>query len=171
MNENLREQAKKAIERENINSWDWEHAERYCALYLERELYDMAKTFVDESRAVSTAIIVTYARPFSVNRDRNNKRDPVDQRYVDALDSPNRSVHDRIINLRNKAFAHSDAEYHDVKVELTEGGGVSTLANDPLIPLERTEVETLQSNIHIFKVINEELRSDANAKLLSLSQA
>jgi hypothetical protein len=167
LNEDLRARAQKVIERENINSWDWEHAERYCALYLERELYDMAKTFVDESRAVSTAIIVTYARPFSVNRDRNNKRELADQKYVDALDSPNRTVHDRIINLRNRAFAHSDAEYHNVKVELTEGGGVSTLATDPLIPLERTEVETLQANIHIFKVINDKLRSDANAKLLS----
>lgn len=171
MNESLREQAKIAIERENINSWDLEHAARYCTLYLERELYDMAKTFVDESRAVSTAIIVTYARPFSGNRDRDNKRDPADQRYVDALDSPNRSIHDRIINLRDKAFAHSDATYHNVKAELTKGGGISTLANDPLIPLERSEVEMLQANIRIFRVINERLRSDANAKLLSLNQA
>ena len=160
--------AESQIERENINAWDWVHAERYCHAYLERELYKLEKTYVDDARAFTTAIVVTYSRPFSGNRDRYNNRDPADKSYLNGLGSHARAVHDRIVELRNKAFAHSDASYHDVQIRRTDRGGMTTLSRDLIAPLERSDVECLLSNIETFKSVNADLLSHATAKRLAL---
>ena len=155
------------IERENINAWDWTHAERYCRRYLERNLYEMGKTYLDDARAYTTAIVVSYSRPFSGNRDRSGERDAIDKKYVEALTKQNRTVHDRIVDLRNKVFAHSDASFHNVQIRDTECGGMTTFSHDPLIPLEKSDVECLLTNIKQFNEINETLRKDAAAAYLS----
>ena len=155
------------IERENINSWDWAHAERYCRAFLARDLQSMSKTYDDDSRAFTTAIVVTYARPFSGNRDREGRRDPVNANYVEALEEKARAIHDRIVELRNTAFAHSDAKHHDVQIHETKGDGLTTFSHDPLVPLEKSEVEALLSNIEVFKALNKKLRTDAIAKRLA----
>lgn len=155
------------IERENINSWDWAHAERYCQAYLEHDPHKFSKTYTDEARAFTTAIVVTYSRPFSGNRDREGQRDPINANYVAALEQAARELHDRIIDLRNSAFAHSDAKHHDVQIHDTASGGLTTLSRDPLVPLEKTEVEGLLANIKVFMLLNEKLRSDAVAARLA----
>lgn len=117
----------------------------------------------DEARAYTTAIIVAYSRPFSGNRDRHGKRDTIDERYVRTLSSPQRAVHDRVVGLRNSTFAHSDASAHDVRVTDTKDGGLVTLSHDPLVPLEKSEVECLLTNMCMFRELNEQLRKDAAA--------
>jgi hypothetical protein len=155
------------IEREAINSWDWNHAARYCQRYLTNRLYATRPTSHDEALAFSTAIIVTYGRPFSGNRDRAGKRDPVDERYINALSPTERDVHDQIIDLRNSMFAHSDASAHNVQVTNTTSGGLVTFSQDRLAPLEKMVVECLLANLQKFNVANEELRRDAVARHLS----
>lgn len=151
------------IEREDINSWDWAHAERYCRKYLERALYEIDKTYADDARAYTTAIIVTYSRPFSGNRTRHKKRDDINSIYLEKLNPQARALHNHIVEQRNVAFAHSDAAQHDVQISETDGGGLTTLSHDPLMPLEMTEVVGLLSNLQVFKAINEKLHMDAVA--------
>jgi hypothetical protein len=158
---------KQKIEREAINSWDWNHAARYCQRYLTNRLYATKPTSHDEALAFSTAIIVTYSRPFSGNLDRAGRRDPVDDRYINALSPTERDVHDQIIDLRNSMFAHSDASVHNVQVTNTTSGGLVTFSQDRLAPLEKMVVECLLSNLQKFNVANEELRRDAVARHLS----
>jgi hypothetical protein len=160
--------AQRDIERENLNSWDWEHAERYCRLYLDRSLYDFAETYADEAQAVTTAIVVTYSRPFSGNRDRQNRRDPVDTRYLDVLDESSRAIHGRTVELRNRVFAHSDASFHKVQIESPAHGELETVSEDRLIPLEKADVEVLLSNINIFKQENDRLLRHAEMRLLEI---
>lgn len=154
------------IEREAINSWDWNHTARYCQKYLANRLYAIRPTSHDEALAFSTAIIVTYSRPFSGNRDRAGMRDPVDERYISALSPTEKDVHDRIISLRNSMFAHSDASAHNVQVTDTTSGGLVTFSQDPLAPLEKMVVECLLANLQKFNEANEELRRDAVARPL-----
>lgn len=155
------------IEREAINSWDWNHATRYCQRYLANHLYAISPTSHVEALAFSTAIIVTYSRPFSGNRGRAKKRDPVDERYISALLPTERDVHDQIIDLRNSMFAHSDASAHNVQVTNTTSGGLVTFSQDRLAPLNKMVVECLLANLQKFNVANEELRRDAVAWHLS----
>lgn len=155
------------IEREAINSWDWNHAARYCQKYLANRLYAIRPASLDEALAFSTAIIVTYSRPFSGNYDRAGRRDPVDDRYISALSPTEKDGHDRIINLRNSLFAHSDASAHNVQVTDTTGGGLVTFSEDRLAPLEKVVVECLLANLQRFNEANEELRKDAVARHLS----
>lgn len=154
------------IEREAINSWDWNHAARYCQRYLENRLYATKPTSHDEALAFSTAIIVTYGRPFSGNLDRAGKRDPLDERYISALSPTEKDVHDRIVSLRNSMFAHSDASAHNVQVTDTTSGRLVTFSKDALAPLEKMIVECLLANLQKFNEANEELRREAIARHL-----
>lgn len=163
-------EADRQIERENINTWDWAHAERYCRFYLEHTLYDLLKTNHDEARAFTTAIIVAYSRPFSGNRARGSQRDSISEEYLQALDKQSFALHERIVNLRNKAFAHSDASFHNVQVEPTEGGGITTFSQDLLVPIEREDVEGLLANIEVFRVVNARLLSNAQGARLAIRE-
>lgn len=89
----LKNSADKVVERESINAWDWLHAKRYCERYLQLKLYRFDNTTVDDARAFTTAIVVTYSRPFSGNRGRDGKKDPIDQRYLISLDPEALAVH------------------------------------------------------------------------------
>ena len=57
-------------------------------------------------------IAVIYSRPFSGNRGKTGKHFLSESKYVPAeyLD-----LHDRLLDLRNKQFAHTDATFHDPK--------------------------------------------------------
>lgn len=154
------------IEREAITSWDLNHAARYCRSYLTNRIYEIRPTTSDQALAFTTAIIVTYSRPFSGNWNREGKRDPLDDRYTRALSQSEQCVHDRIVNLRNSLFAHSDASAHKVHVSRTTGGGLVAFSQDRLAPLEKAEIECLLDILKKFDVVNEELRKDAAAKHL-----
>ncbi len=154
------------IEREAINSLDWDHAARYCQRYLENRLYAIKPTSRVEALAFSTAIIVTYSRPFSGNRDRARKYDLVDERYISALSPTEKAIHDQIVSLRKSLFAHSDASAHNVQVTNTTSGGLDTFSKDPLAPLEKMVVECLLANLQKFNEANEELRREAIARHL-----
>lgn len=62
-------------------------------------------------RGLITAGIVSYARPFSENKDHpdTTSTPPFSTRY---LTDNERLLHQKMLTLRNKAIAHSDAEYN-----------------------------------------------------------
>lgn len=65
--------------------------------------------------ALMTALIVGYGRPFSDNR-RGDVSSRLPDRFLDGLTPEQRSLHERILELRNQEFAHSDPEPADVSV-------------------------------------------------------
>jgi hypothetical protein len=57
-------------------------------------------------------IAVIYSRPFSVNRGMKGKRSPLEKKYVPV---EHRELHGKLLDLRNKQFAHTDVTFHDPK--------------------------------------------------------
>lgn len=55
-------------------------------------------------------ITVIYSRPFSANRGKFGKHLLSENKYVPA---EYRDLHERLLDLRNKQFAHTDAIFHD----------------------------------------------------------
>jgi hypothetical protein len=63
-------------------------------------------------------ISVIYSRPFSGNRGKTGKNFLSEKKYVPI---EYRDLHDKLIDLRNKQFAHTDAIFHDPKFMKWEG--------------------------------------------------
>jgi hypothetical protein len=94
------------------------------------------------------AIIVTYARPFTANRDRFGKRASSDTSFLtSALSAERRGLHDRIVeHERNQAFAHSDARPANLRLVDTQDGRL-TARNVVRVLLEKHEAEGLLANV------------------------
>jgi hypothetical protein len=67
------------------------------------------------ARGLLTAAIVCYARPFSGNADHPRATASPSFR-VSRLSKEERVLHHHVLELRNKAIAHSDAERNPVKL-------------------------------------------------------
>jgi hypothetical protein len=61
-------------------------------------------------------MVVSYARPFSGNRESATTDSSRPDDYVTSLTTEERVWHDRVIMLRNRAFAHSDAAVAEVNL-------------------------------------------------------
>ncbi len=66
----------------------------------------------DIKAALLRDIAVIYSRPFSGNRGKFGKHFLSEKKYVPV---EYRDLHDKILDLRNKQFAHTDAVFHDPK--------------------------------------------------------
>jgi hypothetical protein len=62
--------------------------------------------------------IVSYGRPFSGNERANapNAESRVGVSILDGLKAGERKLHDQIVQLRNKAVAHAEWQYHPTNV-------------------------------------------------------
>lgn len=73
-------------------------------------------TIIYESLLLSA--IVFYARPFSCNEKRNASKaeSRIDLAVVDQLNEEEQQLHDRLLELRNKAIAHAEWTFHPTGV-------------------------------------------------------
>lgn len=92
-------------------------------------------------------VIVTYSRPFSVNRGKFMKTHSLKQKIVPAAMRP---LHRELVGLRNKAFAHTDHSFRDPQLmEIPRRSGPLRFgmgfANPPYESLSRRagEIEAL----------------------------
>ena len=86
-----------------------------AASALEREDYNSA-------RGLLTAAIVCYGRPFSGNADHPNATANTSFK-LSTLTQEQRTLHNHILELRNKVIAHSDAERNPVKLDSASATG------------------------------------------------
>ncbi|TCZ77542.1 hypothetical protein EYQ95_26050 [Lysobacter sp. N42] len=90
---------------------------------------------IDEviARGLMIAGIVAYGRPFSGNEDHPTAT-PTPPFSRRALTGQELAAHDRLLELRNKAVAHSDMEYNQVEsAAFADNGFVFSAAQyDPL---------------------------------------
>jgi hypothetical protein len=73
---------------------------------------------VHAARALETAMVICYARPFG----RNNGIGPLPVKYA-PQDERGRAMHDVLLMLRSKAYAHTDAESGREITNITGMGG------------------------------------------------
>jgi len=68
--------------------------------------------------ALLLSAIIFYARPFSCNEKRNDSKaeSRVDLAVIDQLNEDERQLHDRLLELRNKAVAHAEWTFHPTGV-------------------------------------------------------
>jgi hypothetical protein len=99
---------KKTLNRLTISRHDFEK----CLDFLTELPVQEYASVVYEGLLLSA--IVFYARPFSGN-ERGNSPDAeskVDATVIDGLAADERELHDQIVQLRNKAIAHAEWQYH-----------------------------------------------------------
>lgn len=65
-----------------------------------------------KKRALLIAAVVAYARPFTANRKgfRNNTAPSLERSAIETLSEDMRVLHEKLIALRNRVVAHSDAD-------------------------------------------------------------
>jgi hypothetical protein len=131
------------FERLSITETDLIYAARFLKQYLADALYELEgpprSVFAD---AFTIAIVVTYARPFTIVKDRHGKRETFDTSFLTTpLCRQQRGLHDRIVSDRNTIFAHSDARPKKIRVHDTPDGRI-TGAYD-FCALEKRDAEEL----------------------------
>lgn len=127
-----------------------DHAACCVRQILGRNLHDSPRGREDSRllRCLNTALIVSYASPFSRNTGSEDVAPSLPGKYLDVLDPAERSFHDRIVEARNRDHAHSDPLSLSVRVSVERVFGeilVTPIGRDPFAPLERDDVERLQA--------------------------
>jgi hypothetical protein len=112
-------------------------------------------------RALITAAIVSYARPFSGNED-HERATATPPDILKHLITEEHKLHDKLCELRNQALAHSDFELNPVRPAAYQGTGF-LVASRTYDPLE----EGL--NVREIHALAEKVKSLLRAKLHQLS--
>jgi hypothetical protein len=157
--QNLRHHIDRQFSRVRISINDMERAVEFAAVVA-------AGNFAQDQtllRALITAAIVSYARPFSGNQD-HEKATATPPDVLRRLTAEERKLHDTLCEIRNQAIAHSDftmnpvgsVEYHSTGVSLT------SRMYDPLS-------ESL--DIHAMQALAEKMRVEFQNKIFELAQA
>ena len=112
--------------------------------------------------ALMIALVVGYARPFSNNRITDTAGE-LPGRFLKGLTPSQRNLHERLLELRNQEFAHSDPEPPSVEVEVgsSEGGGAFPfpVSNRTRIGLNEVELRELNSIFaHLMAEVYDEMR-------------
>jgi len=75
-------------------------------------------------KALTTTLVVAYSRPFTRNEGDNSAISTLPEKILKSFNSSEIDLHKKILNLRNKAFAHSDADLFDAHLSISEDGGM-----------------------------------------------
>lgn len=193
------DELKTAIERYNISDWDLLWCEKYCIAYmtlmtpppfwkqalsniwlrlrfncrswLGKPIVPKINNLDISARALSTAIIISYSRPWSGNRARDGRGgDNLEKRILEHIEKSGRDVHrdlhERVIGLRHTVNAHSDAKVWGVSLEITPQGGLTTHSKDAFEYLTLDETTKLLQNTQALRGEIDYLKSNATGALL-----
>ncbi|MGA7750292.1 MAG: hypothetical protein WCA63_09105 [Gallionella sp.] len=89
--------------------------------------------------AFTTALVVSYARPFVNSRGQSAVAEKtVPGSLLRVLTSSERALHDALVDMRNREVAHSDADVLEISLELFPNGdgGICRVARHPLRRIE-----------------------------------
>lgn len=105
------ERAIRVLPRTRVDRIDLIRARRFAAHILAKGWTNKKTSLVYD--AFNIALIVSYVKPFSARRDlgeRNESRLDDQVEIMKVLNEEERKLHCRIKELRNRSFAHSDAQ-------------------------------------------------------------
>ena len=126
---------------------DFKHARRFASRILRAQLHTKNRTHLRELThlAFNTALIVSYGRPFFKNQGFGSGASSL-QTYVETvLTNPeDLALHNRVLLLRSKAYAHSDASSHLFHgIDYYDGTGVKFMKN-AFVLLDKPETRRLR---------------------------
>jgi hypothetical protein len=159
------ERAIRVLPRVRVDRIDLIGAREFAVHILAKEWSNKKTALVHD--AFNIALIVSYAKPFSVRRDleeRNEFRLDEQVEITDVLNEEERTLHDRVKELRNKSFAHSDARSVLVKgVDYSK----DTCFFRAELNLARDEVELLKKMIDKWiKYLDDQISLTKNSAFL-----
>ena len=119
---------------------------------------DFAKNLTVQ-RALITAAIIAYVRPFSRNYDHPEAVGHLEV-PLDSLTEEEHKLHNKLMTIRDKAIAHSDFEMNPVRLIMCDDGGDVTQHRmyDPLS--ESPEISRIDS---LAKKVGTEIRRALHA--------
>lgn len=82
----------------------------------------------DSRKALLVAAIIAYTRPFSGNRAAEGVHGALPEGILDSLSAEQLALHRRLLTLRNKVLAHSDASEATIEVQIGEGSFSASIA-------------------------------------------
>ncbi len=132
------ENAKKQIKRILISEDDIQDAGNYAYQLLKHEYHnpeyldrieDPKEDFLNSDdyenmRALTTALIVSYSRPFTRNEGNDSAIPSLPNKFLSNYNALEMDLHNKILNLRNRAFAHSDAELFNIELSKSKYDGM-----------------------------------------------
>lgn len=141
-----------SIEQVQVKPELQQHLRLYRRLWLSRsdllQAMDIIHIIIEETKpfpqqnppsakleALTSALVVTYARPFVNTRGESTVAEKtVPGSLLRGLTKLQRELHDRIISMRQKEVAHSDADILDIALQLNPDGddGICVYARCPL---------------------------------------
>ena len=159
------ERAITVLPRRRVDRIDLIKAQEFAAHILKKGWSNKKPNLVHD--AFNIALIVSYVKPFSSRRDleeRNESRLDDQVEITNVLNEEERKLHCRIKELRNRSFAHSDAQSVLIK-------GFDYSKDFCLMKLElnlpRKEVELLQKMIDKWiKYLEEQILLTKNSAFL-----
>jgi hypothetical protein len=77
---------------------------------------------------LQVALVISYARPFSGNRRTSDVEPTLPAAFLSQLCERHRTLHGKLLSLRDQEFAHSDPVPADVKVWVSQRGDGETHA-------------------------------------------
>jgi hypothetical protein len=155
MSEIREEHEKELLKRLVLSYWDFDQAKQFAQQILIRDWQnDSDEVWSIIHRALNTALLVAYARPFTHNdKGKQGKVCSLPEKIIKVFDSDEKKLHQKIVGrsgLRNSVYAHSDSEPHDLKISIHNIGGIPLaipLKGDPFTPLPKTQVANLDQMI------------------------
>jgi len=118
---------KKTFRRLVLSSDDIRQAKRFVKFILKNELY--LEINADQgliNRSMQISAIISYIRPFSGNRGKNDTFGKLDKKHLNTLTEDELKFHCHIKGLRDQVFAHTDSEGRDLKINITDFSGTKT---------------------------------------------
>lgn len=137
----------KSFERVNLPGQLQPQLRLYRRLYIARIDIDEARATVEDLLArrialsrskrpnallmsMTTALVVSYARPFVHSRGQSEIAEKaVPSILLRSFTAREREMHEALITMRNKEVAHSDADILDMSLEVFEGGDGAIFLN------------------------------------------
>ena len=100
--------------------------------------------------ALTTALVVAYARPFVNTRGESKFAErSVPGSLLRVLTSRQREVHDYLLNMRNREVAHSDAERSEIYLKLYPDGhgAIFRVARSPFRRAELNDIHRIVTKL------------------------
>jgi len=103
-------------------------------------------------RAVAIAIVVTYSRPFGHNYG-EDARSTIPDSYLDCFTERQMELHRKVLQRRNREYAHSDGSRYEVRA-------VQGLPPSVFLPKDFFLIEDLDELIRMIEKLIEQIESD-----------
>ena len=150
MDEKVRSKIKDQLRRLVIASSDLMRARRYAMFLVENNLLPASNSEEQLRRyAFQTSLVVTYTRQFQDSRGGDSTvPDTLFGRHLRVLDRRQKELHDRLLDLRNTIYAHSDGDEFDVsfekvQIEELDISWVWPESRNPYAPFNESELKEI----------------------------